>query len=137
MGGEFTLTTVQMGPNFYIGNHAGATGRYIALQPGHESPPFERQDARRLTERAIGRSLSDGEVSRYWVDQSFDYIREQPIDWMMLLATQWMLVWNAYEISDVESYAIHCEWSSLLAALGTVFHFGVLCPIAVLGAILG
>ncbi|MCH7703259.1 MAG: glycosyltransferase family 39 protein, partial [Planctomycetes bacterium] len=137
VGGEFTLTTVQMGPNFYIGNHDGATGRYIALQPGHESPPFERQDAKRLAQRALGRSLSDGEVSRYWLDQSFDYIREQPIDWMVLLATKWMLVWNAYEIPDVESYAIYGQWSSLLAALGTVFHFGVLCPLAVLGLILG
>jgi len=137
VGGEFALTTVQMGPNFYIGNHAGATGRYVALQPGHESPPFERRDARRLAERAVGHPLSDKEVSRYWLGQSLDYITDQPVQWIMLLGTKWCLVWNAYEIPDVESYVVHRQWSSLLGGLGRVFHFGILCPLAVCGVILG
>jgi hypothetical protein len=31
VGREFHLTTSQFGPNFYIGNHAGARGTYESL----------------------------------------------------------------------------------------------------------
>ena len=42
VGGEFHLTTSQLGPNFYIGNHAGAIGTYEALVVGHGSAADER-----------------------------------------------------------------------------------------------
>ena len=63
VGGEFHLTTSQFGPNFYIGNHAGANGLYDPLVPGHGSVADERADATRIAEEAEGRTLSAGEVS--------------------------------------------------------------------------
>ena len=41
VGGEYSLTTFQIGPNFYIGSNADATGRYRPLVRGHETPQFE------------------------------------------------------------------------------------------------
>jgi len=55
--GEWSTSTFQAGPNFYIGNHAGATGRYVPLVRGHETPAFERSDATELAERAVGEKL--------------------------------------------------------------------------------
>ena len=63
VGGAFHLTTSQFGPNFYIGNHAGARGLYEPLVEGHGAATDERDDAVRLAETAAGRSLSADEVS--------------------------------------------------------------------------
>ena len=133
VGGEFAITTVQAGPNFYIGNHPGATGRYVPLVRGHESPPFERADAERLAESATGRDLDAGEVSRYWLGLSWDYIVDSPLDWLALLGKKLLLVFNEYEITDVEGYNVYKGYSWVLAILGVVLHFGVICPLAAAG----
>ena len=135
VGGEVTLTTVQAGPNFYIGNHEGATGRYITLVPGAEWPPLERQAATELAQTESGRTLAPGEVSRYWLGRSWDYIKRQPVDWLRLLAYKWGLVWNAYELSDTESFTLYAHLSWLLGSLAMLNHFGVLCPLAVIGLV--
>ncbi len=135
VGGEFAVTTVQAGPNFYIGNSDQATGRYVPLVRGHESPPFERADAAAVAAEALGRPVDPGEVSRYWWGRSFDYIRGNTGRWLALVLYKWLLVWNAYEVPDTESYTLYSEWSVALGALGTVSHFGVLCPLAAVGIV--
>jgi hypothetical protein len=67
-----------LGPNFYIGNHAGATGGYEALVLGHGNAADEREDATRLAQQASGRRLSPKEVSAFWTTQALNYIRSQP-----------------------------------------------------------
>jgi len=136
VGGQFALTTSQMGPNFYIGNSAEATGRYVPLVRGHETPEFEQADAVALAERNLGRALSPHEVSRYWLRRSWEYVRSQPFDWLKLLGRKWLLVWNAYEIPDTESYTLYRAWSWMLGAGGAVLHFGVLAPAATAGVVL-
>ncbi|MFH0982494.1 MAG: tetratricopeptide repeat protein, partial [Planctomycetota bacterium] len=133
VGGEVSLTTFQAGPNFYIGNHPGATGRYVALRRGHEAPPFERQDATTLAEAALGSSLTPREVSDYWLGAAWDYIKRHPVAWAKLLLYKWMLVWNAYEIPDTEGYTPYVHLSWLLSVCGGINHFGVLCPLAAVG----
>ena len=51
LGGEWSPTTFQAGPNFYIGNNLQSNGLYKPLVPGHETPKYERADAQRLAER--------------------------------------------------------------------------------------
>lgn len=135
-GGQFALTTFQMGPNFYIGNSPQATGRYVPLVAGHETPDFERRDATELAERARGHALSPREVSAYWMGQAWQFTRSEPLAWLKLLATKWLLVWNAYEIPDSESYYIYAAWSWLLGTLAGLLHFGVLLPLAAAGVVL-
>ncbi len=136
VGGQFSLTTFQMGPNFYIGNNAEATGRYRPLVKGHETPEFERADATTLAEEAVGHNLTPHEVSNYWMDQSWSYIQAQPGDWLRLLGIKWLMTWNAYEVPDSENFYIYREWSWLLGTLSGLFHFGVLFPLAVAGVVL-
>ncbi|MHC4236383.1 MAG: ArnT family glycosyltransferase, partial [Planctomycetota bacterium] len=136
VGGEFVLTTAQMGPNFYIGNNPEATGRYRPLVEGHETPFFEQNDARHLAEQDLDRPLAPAEVSRYWLGRSWTYIRGQPLDWLKLLGVKWMLVWNAYEITDAEGYYVYRDWSWLLGTLGSFLDFGVLAPAAAAGVVL-
>jgi tetratricopeptide (TPR) repeat protein len=133
VGGAFLLTTSQLGPNFYIGNHAGASGAYESLRPTRGDPLHESQDARQLAEEALARPLSASEVSRYWLASSWTDIRDDPAAWLRLLAWKWFLTWNTLELVDGEGIRAHQDYSHLLGALGWVLHFGILCPLAALG----
>ncbi len=132
VGGEFHLTSSQFGPNFYIGNHAGAQGLYDPLVPGHGSVADERADATRLAEEALGRRLSPSEVSSYWTDRATEFIRAQPGAWFRQLARKLALTYNAVEIADTESQEVYAEWSLLLRVL-TPLSFGVLVCLAAFG----
>ncbi len=135
VGGEWSVTTFQAGPNFFIGNSAAATGRYQPLVPGHETPTFERRDAAELAQRAMGRELTAGEVSGYWMSRAWHDISADPGRWVRLLGGKLLMVWNAYEVSDVESQYVYDDSSVLLSVLGRVWHFGVLCPAAMVGIV--
>jgi len=136
VGGEFALTTSQLGPNFFIGNNPAADGTYASLRPGRSDPQFERQDATELAEQALGRSLSPGEVSSYWLRQSWDYILSQPIDWLRLMVRKWLIVWNVRELEDAEDFYLYQRWAWILGLLGWTNHFGVLAPLAAAGFLL-
>jgi tetratricopeptide (TPR) repeat protein len=136
VGGEFKLTTSQLGPNFYIGNNPAADGTYNSIRSIIGEPQLEGADAKRLAERALQRNLSPGEVSNYWLGKSFEYIKKEPADWLDLMAKKWILVWNAREIEDSDDFYIYRQWSSLLGVLGRLNHFGVLAPLAAVGLLL-
>jgi tetratricopeptide (TPR) repeat protein len=136
VGGEFKLTTSQLGPNFYIGNNPAADGTYNSVRSIIGEPQLEGSDAKRLAERSLQRSLSPGAVSSYWLGKSFDYIKTQPSDWLALLGKKWTLVWNAREIEDSDDFYIYRQWSSLLGVLGRLNHLGVLAPLAAVGLLL-
>jgi 4-amino-4-deoxy-L-arabinose transferase-like glycosyltransferase len=133
VAGEWHLTTSQLGPNFYIGNNRDADGVYMPLQRGRGDPRAEQRDARRLAENALGRELSAGEVSDYWVDRSLEDIREDPARWVSLLLRKLRLSWNAAEIGDTEFQDQHARWSLPLRTASHVAHFGWIAPLAVLG----
>jgi len=136
VGGEFVLTTSQLGPNFFIGNNPDANGTYLPLRSGRGDPQFERQDAAELAEQAVGRPLSPREVSRYWLSRSWDYIGSRPSDWFWLMGKKWLIVWNVRELEDADDFYLYQRWSWLLAWLGSISHFGVLAPLAAIGVLL-
>jgi hypothetical protein len=136
VGGEFVLTTSQAGPNFYIGNHAGATGSYVPLKPGRQNTAYERKDAVELAEQASGRSLTPKEVSDYWRDRAIAWIRSDPGAWVRLLLRKTDLFLNAYEMPDYEDQYFYERDCSLLRSLDTVWHYGILLPLAVAGIVL-
>jgi len=133
VSGEWSWSTFQAGPNFYIGNHRGADGRYQPLRRGHETPEFERSDATKIAQDALGRTLTAREVSRYWMDKGFDEIRADPAGWVRLLARKLLLVLNRYEIADAESLHVHRKSSWTLSVLTRVWHFGTIAPLAAAG----
>jgi len=133
VGGEFLLSTSQLGPNFYIGNNPRASGTYEPLVPERGDPLFERDDATRLASAAEGRALSPGEVSDYWLGQSFAYIRSQPLPWLRLMGKKALLTLNAAELPDTESIEAYAGFSRILRGL-LWLDFGVMLPLAVFGA---
>ena len=135
LGGEWSPTTFQAGPNFYIGNNLQSNGLYQPLVPGHETPKYERADAQRLAEQALGRELSSREVSRFWAERSMEEIKEDPLRWVQLMALKSLMVVNRYEVPDVESMRVYRDFSWPLRLLAPIWNFGLLCPLAVWGLI--
>lgn len=129
VGDTFALTTSQMGPNFYIGNHEGASGLYEPLLPGRQTPTFEASDAELLAERELGRELTRGEVSDYWMSKGLAFVREQPGAWLELLARKALLTWTAFEIPDVEDVYVYADWSPVLRHGLPLYHFAWLAAL--------
>ena len=133
IGGEFFLSTSQLGPNLFIGNNPGANGLYAPLVAGRGDARAERADAVRLAEEASGRSLSPSEVSSYWTDQALAFIVQQPLAWLRLMAWKSFLTFHSLELSDSESIDVFASQSWLLRGLRSVLGFGSLLSLAVLG----
>jgi tetratricopeptide (TPR) repeat protein len=134
VAGGWYLTTSQFGSNLYIGNHPGAHGSYVALREGRGSPEYERLDATELAEADSGRRLIPSEVSGYWTAKTLAYIESQPGDWLRLLGRKARLLVSSTEIVDTESQESHAEYSWPLRVLGPLWHFGLLLPLAIVGA---
>ncbi|HEX7437074.1 MAG TPA: tetratricopeptide repeat protein, partial [Caldimonas sp.] len=133
VSGNFLISTSQLGPNFYIGNHAGAHGGYEALVADHGNAAFERDDATRLAEDASGRRLSPAEVSDYWLGRALRDIRSEPSAWLALAGRKLLLTINVVEAVDTESIEVHSDYSPVLRGL-LWFNFGIIFPLAALGA---
>jgi len=133
VGGEFKLTTSQLGANFFIGNNPVADGTYGSVRKIIGEPQLEGSDATRLAERETGRKMTPGEVSDFWLQKSWTYIRTEPFQWARLLGKKWLMVWNAREVEDSDDFYIYSKWSLVLTILGWITHFGVLAPLAALG----
>src|SRR5688572_9228272 len=134
--GGFYLTTSQFGSNLYIGNNPGADGTYASIRFGRGAPEFERLDAKEVAEASVGRALSPSEVSSYWTGRALGYITSQPLDWLQLTGRKILLLVNRTEMLDTESQESYAGWSTPIAVLSWVAHFGLLVPLAVLGMIM-
>ena len=137
VGGEFHVTTAQLGPNLYIGNNPTANGMYRPLRYGRGDAHYERLDATELAERAVGHELTPGEVSTYWAGRAIRFALAEPGHWLRLVGLKAALFVNRVEVGDAEDQYTYAEWSSLLAAAGRALHYGVLVPLAIIGIVLG
>jgi Tfp pilus assembly protein PilF len=134
MSREFHPTTAQFGPNFFIGNHEGASGTYEPLRRGRGNVRYEQEDARALAEAQAGRPLGAAEVSAYWTGRALSWIVVHPDDWLKLAGRKALLAWNALEATDTEDIDSHAEWSTVLRATALIFNWGVLAALGVAGA---
>src|ERR1041384_1160404 len=129
VGGEFKLTTSQLGAELFIGNNPAADGTYVSVHKIIGEPLLEGGDARRLAERETGRKMRAGEVSDFWLQKSWRYIRTEPLNWVRLLGKKWLMGWNARGVEDFDDFYIYSQWSWVLTILGWIAHFGVLAPL--------
>jgi len=104
LGGGFLPTTSQGGVNFWIGNNPLADGTYRPLVPGKQVPSYEREEARRLAEQALGRPLAANDVSGYWLGRGLAWARAEPGAWVRLQGKKLGLYWNGYEWPDAVDY---------------------------------
>lgn len=141
--GEPVLAT-QGGINFYIGNNPASDGK-SALAPGFAEagqtvrPGEPYRDsveiaARTLAERAVGRALTDAEVSRYWFGQGLSWMRDRPKDALALLARKAVYFWNGFEISNERDLRDQARRFTPILT-GFLVLWTLLLPFALLGLV--
>jgi tetratricopeptide (TPR) repeat protein len=134
VGGEPLPTTSQGGVNFYIGNNALADGTYRPIVPGKQIPALERQEPTRVAEQALGRRLSAGEVSRYWLDRGLAWARANPGAYFRLQLHKLRLFWGWYEQPDAVDYYYARDLSPVLRL--PLLEFGGAALLAAVGLLL-
>jgi 4-amino-4-deoxy-L-arabinose transferase-like glycosyltransferase len=92
---QFALSSSQGGLNFYIGNHAGATGHYVEVPGVRANIEGQSEDTRRVAEAAAGRALTDAQVSAHFTGLALSWIRTNPGAAARLFAKKLALVFNA------------------------------------------
>jgi len=116
------------GINLFIGNHPGAPGVFVV-------PPEMRLDlaaaSTQAAERAVGRSLTAGEVSNYWAGRALAYARSAPAEWLKLMGRKLALFWNQYEIPNHYHFSFVRTFAPVLRL--PISTFGVVAPLGVLG----
>ncbi|OGS02465.1 MAG: hypothetical protein A3G41_08130 [Elusimicrobia bacterium RIFCSPLOWO2_12_FULL_59_9] len=135
VGKDIVLTTSQAGPNFYIGNRAGASGTYEPLASGRQTPEFEAEDARRIAEFETGTTLKPSEVSRFWFKKTLREISAEPGRWLRLLAQKAWMFADGFEMPDIEDYYLAKRFSAVLRL--PLLSYGFMFPLAVLGMLCG
>lgn len=102
--GEFILTSYQGGSNFYIGNNPKASGVYMPLRAGRQTPEYEGPDAVELASKLSGKPLAYHEVSRFWFQQAFEYLWNNPQEWLKLWLKKALLFFAPQEFPDGFAY---------------------------------
>ena len=133
VGGEYHLTTSQLGPNLYIGNNPNADGTYQPIKFGRGDAQYEQLDAVAFAEENMGRTLTPQEVSDYYVGEVLTFVKESPVEWLGLMWRKVLLTVNSVESIDTEDQYTYEESSLPLFLLGRVFTFGFLFPLGIIG----
>jgi len=99
--GKFVPVTAHGGINFYIGNRPGTYGVY---QPPNDMRGEMRgllEDALSKAEQETGRTMTDAEASDYYMQKALKSIKQDPLDWLLLLGRKLVLFWNKIEVHDM------------------------------------
>jgi len=130
-GKDTVLLTSHAGFNFYIGNNPRAEGVFVAPEGTGSNVEAQKADSQALAERAVGRKLKPSEVSKYWSDQAWEFIRQNPQEFLKLTLKKLALFFDAREISDVEDYGFAGRFNGFLRF--PWLDFSVLGPLVFLG----
>ncbi|HEY7728242.1 MAG TPA: glycosyltransferase family 39 protein, partial [Candidatus Eisenbacteria bacterium] len=127
----------QGGVNFWIGNNPRSDG-FTAIVPGTRATWWGgHDDAVALAEEGAGRKLKPSEVSDYWFDQGWSFIRAQPAAALRLTLRKLFLFFWGAEISNNEHiyFLRHYSWPMRLTLWHWLvfFPFGILAPVALSG----
>ncbi len=132
VGGEFALTTVSGGMNFYVGNNPEATGLYV--EPDFivsSDPDTEFESYHQEAERRSWKKLSNTGASRWWYMSSLQFIIRQPVQAAGIWWNKFFYFWNELEAPNNVSFYLVMRSSPLLKYLP--LGFGVLAVLGVIG----
>src|SRR5688572_742241 len=104
VAGQWSLVSSHGGLNFYIGNHAMATGLYTLIPGVRPEIEGQREDTRRVAEVAVGRPLSDAEVSAHFLDRGLEWVRSDPGGAAQLFAKKLILAVHADHVALPHSF---------------------------------
>lgn len=131
--GEFVFVAPHGGINFYLGNHEQATGTYMSIPGISDYPGQQALDSKKVASEAMGRPLTNAEVSAYWVNKSLSFLKNEPVAFIVLQGRKIALFWNAFEIPSEYGLDFDTQFHSILRA--PLIRFGWIAPPALVGLI--
>ncbi|MFA4947596.1 MAG: hypothetical protein WC674_03690, partial [Candidatus Krumholzibacteriia bacterium] len=87
-----------------------------------------------VASKESGRTLSQTQVSNFWLRAGLKYIRWNPGACAALVWRKFQFFWNAYERANVENFNFHRRFRGIL--LLPLLTFGVVAPLGLLGVFL-
>ena len=122
------------GINFYVGNMKGAGGLYNPPGGMRRDMLGLIEDSRIVAERAVGRQMTDAEVSAYWSERARERIVTDTGGWLRLLGRKFLLFWNGGELGDIVDIVIMQQECPVFRLL--IIRFALISALAFTGAIL-
>ena len=136
-GGDWVLIASQGGIVLYAGNGPEADGftprqknLYTRLETYQDT--FE-QYAKVDAEKALGRSLRPSEVSRYWSQQTRNYIAEHPERFLKLLGRKAIGWWTRVEVRNNKTVEYALQFAPPLLALHKLLNFALIGTLSLVG----
>jgi len=132
VAGRPVLTTAAGGTAFYLCNSPhNVTGLVEHVAFNRQVPHYEEGDWKARAEQETGRRLQGGELSRYWLGQALEAIRERPGRWLLAEARKLGLLLSRYEAPD-NTQLLFAEGSSAVLRASPV-RYGLIVPLALGG----
>jgi 4-amino-4-deoxy-L-arabinose transferase-like glycosyltransferase len=127
--GDFVLISLNGGLTFSQGNNAHAEGVFAAFPGFTGNIQDQRLEERYYAQAEEGKKLSDKAISRFWYRKGLRFIKENPIQWLVLEAKKFFYFFDDYEHSLEYSYTVE---SSYMANI-SILPFGMIIPLALFG----
>lgn len=135
VGDDFVLVASQGGLNFYIGNNPDSDGR-TAMAPGGALDFWGSYNhAIQKAERDLGRELTPSEVSEYYYELGWEFIRSEPKQALALTWLKVRLFWSRWEIANNKCLYFWTEQFAPIVKL-LPLPFSVVGPMGILGLVL-
>ncbi|MFH2002833.1 MAG: tetratricopeptide repeat protein [Planctomycetota bacterium] len=134
--GDGVLISANAGVNLYIGNNPAADGTFVHGIPYLESfgTCFDYPAIVDNLEKKTGHSMSYSEVSRFFADQAFRFIKGHPGDFLRLVFRKLVLFFGPHEIKHNNEVALDREFSKTLSRIPG--SFGMVFSLAIVGGVL-
>lgn len=128
--GVLVPITASGGFNFYVGNHAGADGMY-SLPDAVDL--YRDPNGKAYVERTVGRALTSAEVSDWWFDKGWTWIRQEPGQALSLTVRKVLLFFTPEEVDQMGMDMGFIHRHHAILPLYGVLGFPLLFGLALLG----
>lgn len=141
VGKDFVLISSQGGINFWIGNNPRSDGK-TAHAPSMDKPPMGVKDniwysSVKVAERTTGREMKASEVSDFWFKEGFQFLKNEPLNFIALQLKKLYFFWNGFELESNKNIYLYRRFSFLFRTFawvwGIAFPFGLVCAFGVVG----
>ncbi|MFH1313411.1 MAG: tetratricopeptide repeat protein [Candidatus Eisenbacteria bacterium] len=134
VSGEFIPVVWQGGINLYLGNNPAADG-WSATSPEIRKDWWGGyRDMIAIPRSEMQEEPTFNQVSAYWSDKAFEYMRRHPADWSRLMLKKSALFWGSLEFPNNQDYSFMKLNSWVLR--NPIVNFGTVAPLAILGVFL-
>jgi len=131
VGRDFVPVTYHSGITFYAGNNPDSIGAFYLPQNLRGDVLKTKAISRAIAEKTLGRALKPSEVSKFWFDKAFDFIRSSPVSYAKLIVKKIYFFWWVREIPEEVPLSAVKKYSPILRL--PLFGFALISPLSIVG----